>query len=122
MSQSLTDFLFVTWKFVYKFLCISVSLCVCLSVCPSPNLCSRYLKCQCRWKSSFWQIVSVDRVAVRKEIFRSKVKGQGHNWPSKFKFWQSITLSFLKIETCGLHQNVSNQFLYYKKIYSYLVI
>ena len=30
-----------------------VGLCVCVCVC-SPIFCSRYLKCRCRWKSSFW--------------------------------------------------------------------
>jgi hypothetical protein len=59
---------------------------------------------------------------VQKEIFRSKVKGQGHNGRSKFKFWQSITLSITKIETCNLHQNVQNHFLYDKKIISCHVI
>ena len=64
------------------------------------------------------QFVSIHRVAVRKEIFRSKVKGQGHNGRSKFKVWQSITLSIINIETCNLHQNVQNHILYDKKIIS----
>ena len=89
-------------------MCVSVSVCVCLSVALisvhgilSVSVGGSLVFGSC------WGSMSERNILV---------KGQGHNWLSKFKFWQSITLSVLKIETCRLHQNVSNQFLYYKKI------
>ena len=109
----------IFWK---KFPCMSVGLCVCVCVCVSvclsvcsPYFGSRYLKCQCRWKSGFWQIVSVGGVAGLKEIFRSKVKGQGHNRPPNFKFRWSITWTLLNIAIGSLHHIVHFGEFYYEK-------
>ena len=86
------------------------------------NLKSRNLRNYTSHNNKFSCFVSIHWVAVQKEIFRSKVKGQGHNGRSKFKVWQSITLSIINIETCNLHKNVQNHILYDKKIISCHVI
>ena len=62
-------------------------------------------------------IVSFYWGAVQNEIFRSKVKGQGHKGCSKFNFWHSITPLFSEIEPWNSHQNVQNYNLYEKKIF-----
>ena len=85
---------------------------------PVTNFRFRFLRHGTSHHRKISQFVSIHRVAVRKEIFRSKVKGQGHNGRSKFKVWQSITLSIINIETCNLHKNVQNHILYDKKIIS----